>query len=453
VTANETCRRAARREPAVVDLVDHTAGSRRAARLFQWGDPVRSVIQTLAAAAWLTLALPCLAEDWPEFRGPTGQGLAQGRLPLKWGPELNVAWKQPIPGLGWSSPIVCHGRIYLTTAVPGSGAGDQSLRALCLDAGTGKLLWSTEVFRQDGKTAPRIHGKNSHASPTPLTNGRRLYVHFGHQGTACLDLDGNVVWRNSSLTYQPVHGNGGSPVLVDDALIFSADGGDRQFVAALSRNSGKVLWQTPRKTDAFKKFSFGTPLVITVAGKKQVVSAGSNVVSAYDPATGHEIWRVRHQGYSVVPRPVFGLGLVFVATGYDSPGLLAIRPDGQGDVTASHVAWKIRQGAPLSPSPLLVGDDLYLVSDSGVVSCLDARTGKLHWKERIGGQHSASPLLAGDRIYFEDEAGTGTVIRAGRHFELLARNVLGEKTLASYAAADGALFIRTQQHLYRIQGH
>jgi outer membrane protein assembly factor BamB len=393
------------------------------------------------------------ADDWSEFRGPGGLGLAGERsYPTEWSVTKNVVWKQSIPGRGWSSPIVSAGRVILTTAVPAkNSAGDQSLRALCLEAKTGKLLWDNEVFRLDGKKAPPIHGKNSHASPTPVTDGRRLYVHFGHQGTACLDLDGNVVWRSTELTYQPVHGSGGSPVLADDALVFSCDGSDKQFVAALDRRTGKLLWQTDRNCTYYKKFSFSTPLVIEVKGQKQVVSAGSGAVCAYEPATGREVWRVRYDGYSVIPRPVFGHGLVYVSSAFDRPTLLAVRPDGRGDVTDSQVAWTVVKGAPNSPSPLLVGDELYLVADHGLATCLDAVTGKVHWQERLGGTYSASPLYAGGKVYFQDEAGTGVVVKAGTRFERLAQNALEEATLASYAAADGALFIRTEKHLYRIQ--
>jgi outer membrane protein assembly factor BamB len=409
----------------------------------------RGLACTGAALALLVLAAGGRGDDWPQFRGPTGQGLAGERdLPVEWGPRKNVAWKRAIPGAGWSSPIVCLGRVYLTTAVP--VGGDQSLRALCLDARSGRVLWAREVFRQDGRTAPRIHPKNSHASPTPVTDGYRVYVHFGHQGTGCLNPRGRMLWRNTGLRYQPVHGNGGSPILVDDSLIFNCDGADRQFVVALRCGDGTVRWQTPRRSDHHKKFSFGTPLLVPAGGRKLVVSPGSGAVCAYDPATGEEVWRVRTGGYSVVPRPVFGRGLVFVTTGFESPTLLAIRPDGRGDVTGTHVAWKTRRVVPLNPSPLLVGDDLYLLADDGVVSCLDARTGKPYWRERLGGSFSASPLYAAGRIYVQDEAGRGTVLRAGRKFEVLARNDLGERTLASYAAADGALFIRTEKHLYRI---
>jgi outer membrane protein assembly factor BamB len=408
----------------------------------------------LAAAAGLLCAALASGEDWPEFRGPTGQGLVRvGRLPLEWGPAKNVVWKQSIPGNGWSSPVVVDGRIYLTAGVPlnGNAAGDLSLQALCLDAGTGKILWEREVFRQEGSNAPPIHSKNSHASPTPLVFEQRLYIHFGHQGTACLDLSGKVLWRSNSLKYNPVHGNGGSPILVEDALIFSCDGGDVAYVAALDRQTGQVLWKTDRSVDNERKFSFSTLLLITVDGRKQVISPGSGMVGAYDPGTGREIWRVRYDGYSVIPRPVYGHGLVYICTGYNTPSLLAIRPDGAGDVTDSHVAWTTRRAVPHTPSLLLDGDELYMVSDSGVASCLDARSGKVHWGQRLGGAYSASPVLADGKVYFQSEQGLGVVVKTGRKYELLAKNRLDERTLASYAVAGSALFLRTGTHLYRFE--
>jgi outer membrane protein assembly factor BamB len=409
----------------------------------------------LAATAALCFVTSLHADDWPEFRGPTGQGLVpSGSLPTEWDPTKNVAWKQEVPGKGWSSPVVVNGRVYLTTAVPvkDTATKDLSLEALCLDARTGKSVWETKVFQQDGAKAPPIQPKNSHASPTPLVSGDRLYVHFGHMGTGCLDLDGNVVWRNDTIKYSPVHGNGGTPIVVDDLLIFSCDGGDKRFVVALDRATGRVRWQTDRDVNVARKFSFSTPLLITVNGQKQVISPGSNVVSALDPATGKEIWRVRYNGYSVIPRPVYGHGLVFIATGYEAPTVMAIRPDGRGDVTDTHVAWTSRKNAPHTPSLLLLGDELYMVSDGGMASCVDAKTGKVHWQESLESHYSASPLAADGKIYFQSEEGVGTVIKAGKQFELVAKNDLGERSLASFAAADGALFIRTEKNLYRIEG-
>lgn len=388
------------------------------------------------------------ANGWPEFRGPTGQGLSdEESLPVSWSHQKNVAWKKAIPGKGWSQPVVHDARIYLTTAVP-AGRG-HVLRALSVDAESGRIEWNVEVFRH-GRA--RIHGKNSHASSTPVIAGDRLYVHFGTQGTACLTLEGRVIWRNTKLRYKPVHGNGGSPVLAGDVLVVNCDGGDAQFVAALDRRSGRIRWKRERPPHRGKGFSFSTPLVIEFDGRTQIVSAGSDWVVSYRPKDGREIWRVEypHLGYSVVPRPVFGHGLVYVCTGFDSPVLLAIRPDGRGDVTKTHVVWKTRESVPRTPTPILVGDELYMVSDRGVASCLDAKTGRRHWRHRVGGNHSASLVYGDGKIYFQSEEGEGTVIEAGRKFVALSRNPMRERSLASYAIAGGAIFLRTEKHLYRI---
>lgn len=392
-----------------------------------------------------------LGGDWPQFRGPQGQGHAETRgLPVEWATNRNVTWKQEIPGAGWSSPIVWKGRVFLTTAVKPEGGGPMSLRALGLDATSGQQVWSREVF---SVTATGGHQKNGHASPTPVTDGRRLYVHFGHYGTAALDLDGKVLWRNNSLKYPPVHGNGGSPILAGDALVFSADGSSDPFIAALDQASGKLLWRTPRSLDAKKKFSFSTPLAIEVNGTMQIISPASAGVYAYRARDGKELWRARYaEGYSVVPRPVFGHGLVFVSSAFDRPVVYALKPDGAGDVTDTHIAWSINRGAPNTPSMLLVAGDLYFVSDSGLMSCADARTGQVHWQERLGGNYSASPVFADGRIYVTSEEGVTSVVQPGRTFTVLAKNDLRERTLASPAMVDGAIFLRTSAHLFRIEG-
>lgn len=413
---------------------------------------MRSLPAFLTFSAFLGLALNAPAENWPEFRGPTGQGLYAGKnLPIEWSTTKNVVWKQKIAGHGWSSPIILDGRVYLTSAVPIEKSKDLSLKAICLDAAKGTILWQTEVFRQDGAKAPKIHDKNSHASPTPITDGQMLYVHFGHEGTACLDLNGKVVWRNNEHRYAPVHGNGATPILVDGKLIYSADGSNKQFVVALNTADGQTLWKTDRKSKASRKFSFSTPLLITVNGKKQIVSPASDAVMAYDPDDGSEIWRVKYDGYSVIPRPVFGHGMVFLSTSYNTPSVLAIRVDGKGDVTDSHVAWTASKGAPHTPSLLLVGAELYMVSDKGIASCLDARTGKPHWSQRVGGNFSASPFYADGKIYLQSEEGVTTVLRAGTKYEVLATSDLKERTFACYAVADSAIYLRTETQLYRIQ--
>ena len=277
---------------------------------------------------------------WTEFRGPTGQGHSRATdLPLVWSPTEHIRWKTAIPGNGWSSPVVTGNQIFVTSAVPIGGSDDLALCLFRLDGQTGEVTNSVEVFREQTASAPQIHSKNSHASPTPVIEGDRIYVHFGHQGTACFDLSGRAIWKNDSIQYDPRHGNGGSPILAGNHLIFSCDGDQDPFVVALNKQTGEVAWRTARQTDAAKTFSFSTPLLIDVAGQWQVISPGSNCCVAYDPVDGHEIWRVRYDGYSVVPRPVYGHGLVYISTSFNSPVAMAIRPDGQGDVTETHVAW------------------------------------------------------------------------------------------------------------------
>ena len=401
---------------------------------------------------------PARAQDWPAFRGPSGDGhvAADAKLPMTWANDKNVAWRSELPGKGWSTPVVIAGKIYLTAAVTAGDEddpkADRSLRALCVDAADGKMLWNVEVFPQTGAAAPSIHSKNSHASPTAVIAGDRIYTHFGHQGTACLDLSGKKIWEQRSLTYTPVHGGGATPLLVDGLLIFPCDGGEKPFIAALHADTGAVAWRTPRGGEAKKTFSFASPECITVDGKKQIISPCSDALRAYEPATGREIWHVKYDGYSVIPKPVFGHGMLYFSSGYDDPVTHAVRPGGEGDLTASNIVWTQSKRAPNTPSMILLGDELYTVADNGIASCLDAKTGEIHWQERTARGCSASPVLHGDRLYILDEYGTTTILRAGKTFEKLAENRLeGERTLASPAAADGALFIRSEKALFRIQ--
>lgn len=394
--------------------------------------------------------------EWSEFRGPTGQGHAAGQLPTEWGLEKNITWRTEIPGTGWSSPVIVADRVYLTTAVPTSEdeKPDQSLRALCVDSHSGEIIWNVEVFQEDGEKAPRIHPKNSHASPTPIVEAGKVYVHFGHLGTACLNTkDGSIVWAVQELAYKPTHGNGGSPVIVDDKLIFSIDGVDRQEVVALDKSTGKIAWETERGTkDGVKPFSFCTSLVIEVDGQRQLISPGSGVVMALDPTTGNEIWRVDYgKGYSVVPRPVYANGLLYICTGYDRSTMIAIRPEGTGDLTESNVEFTVDKGVPYNPSLVAVDDAVYMVSDNGVLSCLDGETGDLRWKERIGGNFSASPIYANGLVYLMDEAGLTTVFKPGEQFEEVAKNDLEERSLASFGIDGNAILLRTEKALYRIE--
>ena len=403
----------------------------------------------------LLLAGKARAADWSEFQGGPAQGLAaEGvTLPLKWSAAKNIAWKQLIPGEGWSSPILWKGRLYLTAAVATSDdtKTDRELRTLCIDASSGRALWNQVIFSQNGASAPRIHKKNSHASPTPvIASDEKLYVHFGHQGTACLTLAGKVLWRNKSISYPPVHGNGCSPLVAGDKLFFSCDGARDPFVIALDRHTGKIAWRKERNANAKKKFAFCTATLIEVGGRKQIISPGGDAVMAYDPDTGKELWRVRYNGYSVVPRPIYGHGLIFLSSGFDRPTFYAIKPTGSGDVTDTHIAWAFTKGAPHTPSPLLVGDEIYLVSDGGIATCLDAKSGEVHWRERICGSCSASPFHADGKIYVVDETGKGVVLHAGKQFKKLAENEIGERTLASCAVGDNAFYLRSVKHLYKV---
>ena len=385
--------------------------------------------------------------QWPQFRGPTGQGHSSERgIPVEWSETQNVAWKVPVAGRGWSSPTIANGRIWITTAV--AERGGASLRALAFDVETGRELLNVEVFRLSN--ANLKNAKNSHTSPTPIVDGNRVYVHFGGDGTAALDAtSGAIVWTKR-FPYASQHGSGGSPALHKDLLIFSGDGHYEAWVVALDVRTGDVRWKTERRKPFDQAYT--TPLVISVNGRDQVVSVGAYRAAGYDVETGKEIWMVRYEdGFSNVPRPVFGHGLVYITTGFFQPAVLAVRPDGTGDVTATHVAWSMTRGAPFTPSPLLVGDELYVISDLGVLSCVDAKTGRLHWQERIGGNHSASPVFADGRIYFLSEEGVATVIAPGTTFKRLADNELDGATLASMAIAHGSIFIRTLTHLYRIK--
>ena len=384
------------------------------------------------------------ADDWPQFRGPSGQGHSgDAGLPIAWSESQNVVWKTPIPGRGWSSPVVAGGRVWVTTSVEEKGA---SLRAIGFDVATGRQAVNAEVFHL--RSAGLANPKNSHASPTPIVEGDRVYVHFGAEGTAALTTSGEIVWT-ARFSYESQHGNGGSPILYGDLLIFSCDGSNDAFVVALDRRTGKVRWKTPRRQPWDQAYS--TPLVIRVGDREQLVSVGAYRAAAYDPQTGKEIWRVSYaDGFSNVPRPVFGHGLVYITTGFQQPSLVAVRPDGSGDVTRTHIAWTLKRGAPLTPSPLLVGDELFVVNDGGIATCLDAKTGATHWVQRLGGAFSASPVFADGRIYFLSEEGTSTVLAPGKEFRKLAASRLDGEILASMAVAEQSIFIRTGSHLYRL---
>ena len=390
----------------------------------------------------LLFALLLPAADWPQFRGPSGQGTSDEQgLPLSWSETSNVRWKISIPGKGWSSPVVKGDLVWLTTATEEG----KSLRAIAIDRNTGAIIQNVEIFRL--KSAKLANNKNSFASPTPVIEGDRIYLHFGAFGTACITQAGEIIWKTRLEYDNGQHGTGGSPIIYDDLLIVSCDGNDVQFVVALDKATGKVRWKKAR--EGYQAYT--TPLIVSLPDGDQVISPGAFRAIVYEPRTGKEIWHVKYgEGFSNVPRPVFGHGLVFICTGFQQASLLAVKPDGRGDITKSKVEWRLDRAVPLTPSPLLVGDELYLVTDNGIATCVDAKTGQELWRARLGGNHSASPIYADGKIYFLSEEGESVVIAPGRQLKHLATNQLDGPTLASIAVSGGSLFIRSATHLYRI---
>lgn len=393
--------------------------------------------------------LALMPGDWPQFRGPQSNAVVDERpYPLEWSDTTHVAWKTPIEGLGWSSPAVADGRVYLTTAVP-AGTG-LSLRTLALNATTGETLWEREVRALD--QAPAIHSKNSHASPTPIVSDGSVFVHFGPHGTFRLaTTDGAIQWSCTELVYPPVHGSGGSPVLHDGKLFVICDGSMSPFVAAIDAATGDVAWKTPRSMHGPISHSFCTPAIGLVDGQPQLFAPGPDHFAAYDPDTGKELWKVLAPGWSVVPQPTIGHGLVIYNHDYDHPELIAVRPGGSGDVTDSAIVWRLKRGAPSTPTPLLIGDDLYFVNDEGIASCVDVHTGTHHWMERLGGNFSASPVFVNGRILFLNETGVATWVAPTREFTSLGTCTVPGRTFATPAFVDGAMYLRTDTVLYKFQ--
>jgi len=416
------------------------------------------------------------AADWGRFRGPDGNGQVRGELPLTWSEQSNVAWKVPVIGSGHSSPVIADGKIWLTTAVTTpltdqqieqrlsevrdarslNIVGSLSLRVLSLDQHTGKLLQDIEVFQPDNPEP--IHITNTYASPTPVLESGRLYVHFGTYGAAAIDTQsGQVLWKFNDLHIDHQNGPGSSPIVWEDLMITHYDGTDQQCLLALNKMDGTVAWRTDRsgemhQTPEMRK-AYSTPVVVQTEQGPELISPAANWVYGYDPRDGSELWKVSYGGlgFSTVPCPVVGNGMVFVCTSFMQSKLLAVRYGGRGTVTDSHIVWTADSNIPQKPSLALLGNQLFACSDSGILTCLDASSGQEVWRERIRGKYSASPLVCDDRVYFFSLEGKTTVVRAAGQYEELAVNQLSGNISASPAAVDGALFLRTDSHLYRIQ--
>ena len=408
-------------------------------------------------AAFVLGIIPALslsaAEHWHQFRGPTGDGHAPAgsKVPTTWSESKNVQWKTPIEGKAHSSPVIWNDQVWVTTA-PLDG---KQAYAICLDLESGKVVHKLLVFEVP-MPQPLGVDKNSYASPTPVIEEGRVYVHFGAHGTACIDTaSGKTIWERRDLPCNHHRGPASSPILWNDLLVLTFDGFDLQYVVALDKRTGDTVWKTPRNIeygtdngDVMKAYS--TPHVFDVGGIQQLVSPSAGATIAYDPASGKELWRVRSKGMNASGRPIRWHDMTFVSTADGGFFLFAARLDGKGDVTNSHVEWQTKKGAPRYSSPILVGDLLFTATDKDVLCCLDPKTGEEIWQKRVGGTFTASPIYAGGNLYFCNEEDSTFVVKPAADFELIATNKLPEGCLASPAVAGNSLILRTKTAVYRI---
>jgi outer membrane protein assembly factor BamB len=415
--------------------------------------PLRHAIAALVVwSATLPCQLSLAGEQWPQFRGPQGNGHSSAKgLPTRWSETENIQWQTPIHGLGWSSPVVWNDQIWVTTAPPD---GKEAF-AVCLDAGTGKVVRDIKVFDVPQPQSLGVE-RNSYASPTPVIEEGRIYVHFGAHGTACLDTKtGEKIWSRQDLKCNHHRGPASSPILWEDLLILTFDGFDLQYVAALNKQTGEDVWRTDRKLnygtdngDAMKAYS--TPQIALVDGKPQLISPAAGWTAAYDPRTGQEIWRVKTGGMNASCRPVVEGDRAFIVAPDGGIQLFAMKLGGAGDVTASHLQWKLTKGSLKYSSPVLVDDLLYMASE-GVISCIDSQTARTVWQERLGGTYMASPLYGDGKLYFFNEDGKTFVVAPGRKFKLLATNELPGGFMASAAVHGKALILRTKDAVWRVE--
>ena len=417
------------------------------------------------AALLFVLAAPAAwaGENWPQFRGPGGQGVSDATgLPVKWDEKQNVAWKTAIHGKAWSSPVVWGDQVWLTTATEDG----RQLSALCVDRNSGKVLHDLKLF--DVPTPQYAHPFNSYASPTPAIEEGRVYIVFGSPGIACLDTKtAKVLWERRDFVCNHWRGAGSSPVLFKDLMILPFDGADYQYIVALDKNTGQTVWKTDRsidfqdldpntgkpQADGDWRKAFSTPRVVSFGGGPPVLlSLGSKALYAYEPHTGVELWRVESRiAHSGSATPVVSDDLIFFNTGHGKSELWAVKPGGKGVLGEDMIAWKVRRNVPTRSSVLLVDDLIYMVDDGGIASCVEAKTGKDVWRERIGGNYSAAPLFADGRIYFFSEDGKTTAVAPGREFKKLGEGKLEAGFMASPAVSGSALILRTKTHLYRVE--
>ncbi len=411
-----------------------------------------SVFMLFAAGGLLCApSRAALADDWTEYRGPGGTGLAaNSNPPVEWSESSHIRWKTAVPGKAWSSPVVLGEQIWLTNA----DEEGKRLSAVCIDKSTGRVLRDLLVFENE---KPQFcYPFNSYASSTPTIEKGRIYAHYGSHGTACLDTQtGKTLWTRRDLPCDHYRGAGSSPVVFENLLLLQFDGFDVQYVIALDKRTGKTVWKRDREidyqgADGDAKKAYGTPKIIEVDGRIQAVSSGAGATIAYDPRTGDELWRLRHGGMNTAARPLYADGLAYLFTGDGGMKLAAMHPEGRGDVTESGLAWKFDENVPSRTSPLIVDGLLFMVNEKGIATCLDAKTGKKVWTERLLGEFTSSLVSAGGRIYAFDQNGASFVFSAGREFKLLAENRLDDGCMATPAIVGDSLIVRTKTHLYCI---
>ena len=430
-------------------------------------------LPTLAVGLFSLVTLA--ADSWDDFRGPQGNGHAstETAVPLHWSGTENVRWKTAIPHLGHSSPVVRDGKVWLTTATEDGRA----FYVYCLSSKTGEVLFQNKVFASENpESLGNGKGANTYATPSPVLEDGRAYVHYGSFGTACFDTrDFSLVWKRDDLRCRHYRGASSSPLLFRDLLILTFDGADLQYTIGLNKNTGETVWKTDRSVkwndehveqkmvqEGDWRKAHSTPIIVEVDGKPQLFSVGAKAAYGYDPVNGRELWKVEFHNWSAAPRPVFHKNHFLFVTGFSRAELWSLRAGGEGDVTESHVEWKIKNPIPKYASPLVVDDLLYIAAEESFLSCLDPKTGEVVWTERVGGKFRSSPVYANGRIYFCNQSGETFVIKPGRTFELLAKNDLGlpdepgrgrnhpPGITACPAVADGAFFLRTREAVYCI---
>ncbi len=423
--------------------------------------PRWTVLLLLVQASWAQ-------GQWPQFRGPLGNGLAaranddsplQG-VPVRWSEKENVTWKTPIPYRGWSTPVVMDGQVWLTTAT----VDGHDFFVVCVEAESGRIRLQEKLFHAD-RPEPLGNPLNCYASPSPVVETGRVYVHFGSYGTAAMDTKtGQVLWKRSDLPCRHFRGPGSSLLLFQNLLILTMDGVDVQYLVALDKETGRTIWKTDRtaqwddldadgkpKDEGDLRKAYSTPLIVTVGGSTQMLSVGAKALYGYDPRSGRELWKIPTPAFSGAACPVYSKGIAYMVTGFGKTELLAIRLDGGAGVTDANIVWRTSRMVPQVPSPVLVDDLLFMLNDAGVVTCLEAASGRQVWRERLEGDFAASLLYADGHVYCFSREGVTTVLKAARNYEVLATNVLDSGFMASPAVSGRTLFLRTKEALYRIE--